>query len=341
MVEINIKNFTIPFLILLLIVLTFLVIKPIIIPVIFGLILGYIFSPLYKKFKKLFKEKNLSAALVVVLVLFILILPIWFFVSEIFQQIFDAYIFIQKIDLKSIIESLFAGPSQVSTDLIVTINGFVSKSASILLSGFSDFITNLPSLLIGIGVTLFIFFFTLRDTDKLEEYIRQLSPFNRNIEERLFSKLKEITRAVIFGHIVIGLIQGLLTGLGLWIFGFPQPLLFTLLAMFLSILPFFGAWLVWVPASIYLFATGNTGAGIGLFLFGAILVSWIDNFIRPYLVSRRAKIHSAVVFVGMVGGLIVFGVIGLIIGPLILSYMLMIIDIYKEKKEALFVCKEK
>ncbi len=176
----------------------------------------------------------------------------------------------------------------------------------------------------------------MRDGVKMKEYLKSISPFSHELEQNISKQFKDITNSVIYGHIAVGVLQGLLTGIGLFIFQVPQALLLTFLAIILSIFPIIGAWLIWIPASVYLLVSGHTGAAIGLFLYGAILVSWIDNVLRPYIVSRKAKLNSGLVIIGMLGGLIVFGILGLIIGPLIIAYLLILLDAYKNKQISKF-----
>ena len=129
----------------------------------------------------------------------------------------------------------------------------------------------------------------------------------------------------------MGVIQGIATGFGLIIFGVPNALILTFLAIFASILPMVGPWFIWVPVAIYLFVTGNAGAAIGFGLYSAIFVSSIDNILRPYIVSRKTGTSSVIVLIGMIGGLFLFGILGIILGPLILSYLILFLKAYKDK----------
>ena len=139
--------------------------------------------------------------------------------------------------------------------------------------------------------------------------------------------------SVIFGQIIIGIFQGIFTGIGLFIFKAPSPLILSIVAIFVGIIPLIGPWLVWFPVAIYLLLlSGNTFGGIGLMIYGLIIISWIDTIVRPLIVSKTAKVSSPIVLIGMVGGLFVFGILGLIIGPLILSYISLILEMYKDKK---------
>ncbi len=321
--------------ILILLIIAIVILKPILVSIAWALVLAYIFSPVYNFLLKRIKEKNITALLVVLLVIFILFLPLWFLFPIVTKQIFDVYSYFQTLDTVTILQKIlpwFFSSASLQTEAASLINSFVSTLVSTVLSSFSDALLNLVNTALQLVVVIFTFFFALRDGNKLKEYVRDISPLNKTLEKSLSSEFKNITKAVIFGFIVTGVVQGLFTGLGLLIFGVPHSLLLTLLAILVSIIPILGAWLIWIPATIYLLATGHTGAAIGLAIYGAIFISWIDNILRIWLISARTKLSSAIVLIGMIGGLIVFGIIGLFIGPLILSYLIIIIDAYKEKK---------
>jgi predicted PurR-regulated permease PerM len=315
----------------LLLIMSFIIIWPIFLSIITGMLLAYVFHPVYKIVLKVVREKNISSAIILLLIIFILFIPLWFLFPVIARQAFDAYTYSQKIDISSAIGNLL--PQSVSTDTAALINTFISKTISSLFTKFSSSALNITDLLLQVAVILFVFFFTLRDGDKLKEFTKDISPFSRSVEENLAKQFKDITNSVIFGHIIIGVIQGVLTGIGFYIFGVQNVLILTILAIFAAIIPIVGAWLIWIPASLYLLTSGHTGAGIGLFIYGAVIVSLIvDSVLRPYIVSKRANISSAIFLVGMIGGLIIFGIIGLVIGPLILSYLIILLEAYRNKK---------
>ena len=310
--------------------LALMVVWPIIISILAGLILAYMLNPLYLIVLKVVREKNISALIIVLLLLFLIFLPIWFLFPVIVKQVFEAYSFMQKVDLFGFLKPIL--PQASSNDTLALLNTFMSNSISSIFSKFSQILLDLPNLLLKLTVTLFVFFFAMRDSNKLKEYARGISPFSSELEKRLSTQFKEITNSVIYGHIIVGILQGILTGIGLLIFGVPNVLLLTAIAVLASVLPIIGAWLVWIPAGIYLLTSGHTGAGIGLMIYGAVFISWVDNVIRPYIVSRRTNLSSGIVLIGMIGGLMVFGVLGLVLGPLILAYVIVILDAYKDKK---------
>ncbi|MFH1307855.1 MAG: AI-2E family transporter [archaeon] len=315
-------------------VLALIIVWPIVTAIIWGLLLAYIFYPVYNFIFKYIKEKNISSFIVVIFTVIIIFLPLWFLFPVVAREIFEIYKFSQGLDLYSIINTILpnSGDDAFTREMVIQFNNFVSKLANVFISKFSEMLLNLPNLLLQMFVVLFVYFFTMRDATNFKEYIKSMSPFNKSVETEISKKFKDITNSVIYGFIVAGVIQGLLTGIALFILGVPNALILTIIAIFAGIFPVLGSWLVWLPVSIYLLVIGRTVAGIILILYGALFVSTIDNFIRPYIVAKKVHLSSALILVGMIGGLIVFGILGLIIGPLIISYLIIILDAYRDKK---------
>ncbi|MEK6820445.1 MAG: AI-2E family transporter [Nanoarchaeota archaeon] len=311
-----------------------LILWPILTSIVAGLILSYIFYPAYKKVFGIVREKNISALIIILLVLFLIFIPVWFFLPLIVQQIFNVYLYLQNINLSELFIKALPNLAQAdfSRDFTVALNTFFSNIASKILSSFSSILLDLPSILLKTAVVFFVFFFGMRDAELLLDYVKTLSPFSKSLERDLEKKFRGITSSVIYGFIIVGILQGILTGVGLFIFRMPNALVLTILAVLGAIIPVLGAWIVWLPSSVYLLVSGHLVSGIGLALYGSLFVSWIDNIIKPYIVARKIKISSAVVLIGMIGGLIVFGILGLIIGPLILSYLLLFLDAYRKRK---------
>ena len=305
---------------------------PIASAIILGLIFAYAFYPVFGAVVKIVREKNISSLIVVIIAILIIFIPVWFILPIMANQIFNVYLLSQNINFGTLLAQLFPSDNSVSPDLIIYLNSFVTSLASKLLSSFSVGLINLAPLALKAVVFIFVFFFGLRDGDIFLNYAKGLSPFSKSAETEIASKFKGITQSVIYGFIVVGLIQGLMTGIGLFLAGVPNSILLTLLAIFASIVPILGAWMIWAPASAFLLISGHTLAGIALGIYGAVVISWIDNILRSYWVAKKVKISSAIVLIGMIGGLIVFGFLGLVIGPLILVYLVLLLDAYRNKK---------
>ena len=277
--------------------------------------------------------KNLSAMLICILLVVVIILPFWFLTPVFIDQSFKIYMAAQQMDFVTPLQSLFPSllaSEQFSIEIGATIQSFVTKLANYFVNSLSQIILNFPTIFLQLMVVFFTFYFTLRDKKILAEYIESFSPFSKEIEKKLFQSSKNLTTSMLYGQFLIGILQGIIAGIGFFIFGVPNALTLTLLAMLAGIFPIIGTTIIWVPVAIYLFMAGNTFAAMGVILFG-IIASTVDNFIRPVFVSKRTNLNSSVILIGMIGGLFLFGVLGLILGPLILAYMLILLELYRSK----------
>jgi len=314
--------------------LSFLLLQPILLAIIVGIILAFIFTPVYNWVYKKIKLKNVSAGLICILLIILIVLPLWFLTPIAIDQSFKVYLSVQKIDfvtpLKTIFPSLFVS-DEFSAEIGGILSSFVTQTSNSLINYFSDLILNFPTLMLKLFVVLFTFYFVLRDQRKLLDYIKSLLPFGKEVQKKLFDYSKGITVSVIYGQVIVGIIQGFVLGIGLFIFGIPNALLLTLFAALAAMFPIIGTFVVWLPLVIYLFIAGSTFPAVGILIFG-LLSSSIDNLLRPLIVARRTSIHSSIILVGMVGGFFLFGILGLILGPLILSYLLVILELYRNKK---------
>jgi predicted PurR-regulated permease PerM len=204
----------------------------------------------------------------------------------------------------------------------------VLRRAASLGGGF--FLGALGSLL-GFAIMLFLLFFFLRDGDAMLARARRLIPMDELRKERLFQQLSGVTRAIVVGTSVTALLEGVLIGVGFTIASLPSPVVFGVLAALLSMLPVGGAAFVWGPAVIWLFVDGRWGFGIFMIAWG-LLISGLDNVLRPLLISGRARISALAVFIGVLGGIPAFGAIGLIAGPVVLSLALALIEFAEESR---------
>jgi len=212
------------------------------------------------------------------------------------------------------------------------ISGFVTKLASFVSTSFSNSLLNIPNFLLQMLIVLFTMFYSMRDSSKLRAYVTSISPFSKSAEDRLLVDFKSITNSVIYGSFFVGLILGAVMGIGFFVFNVPNALLLTILAAFAGIIPVIGVWTVWIPVVAFLLATGHVSSGIGLAVYSLLTTFFLESLIRSYFVSKGGKMHSVIALIGMLGGLYVFGFLGLLLGPLILAYVLMILEAYKKKE---------
>ncbi len=316
-----------------LLIASFFLLKPILLSIILGLVLAFIFSPLYNLIYKITRSPNLSATIICILLILILVLPVWFFTSTVIEQTFKIYVAVQKTDftgiLKDIFPSIFSS-DQFSAEIGGMLQSFITNTLNSLLNSLSKIILNFPTIALHLLVVIFTFYFTLRDKKQLGAYVKSLSPFSKDIEDKLYKYSKDITASVLYGHVIIGTIEGIILGAGFFIFGIPNAIILTIVAVIVGILPILGPMMVWIPVLIYLLINGNTFAAVGILVFG-LVSSNIDHFLRPLLLSKMTDIHPGVAIIGMIAGLFLFGVLGLIIGPLILAYLIVILDAYREQ----------
>jgi len=340
--EENIKKIAAPVILATLIVLSFLILKPILMSVIMGILLAYILTPIYGKLLKVTSSKNISAAIICVILIILIVIPLWFLTPIAIDQSVKIYFASQQLDFITPLQKLFPSffsSQEFNNQLADTLHTFVTKITTSLMSGLSQFLINFPTLSLQLLVLAFTFFFVLRDGEDMMDYIKSLIPFSKEIQKKMIDYTKSITNSVIYGQVLIGILQGLIVGMGFFIFKVPNALILTIATIFASILPIVGPFLVWIPVAVYLLLAGNNVAAWGILIFG-LISSTMDNILRPLIVSKATKMHSALVLIGMIGGLFFFGILGLILGPLILAYLIIILEVYRDKKEPGFFIKE-
>jgi len=311
-------------------VLTFLVLKPIIIPIVFGLLAAYIFAPVYKRINKALKWPNTSAFIMIIGITAIIAVPVVYLTPSIVTQTFETYTMLQSFDFAEVLSKLSIFEGDAARSFAMNIDNLLGKVFSTFLNQFTDILVNLPDLMLQFAVFLFTFFFAVRDAEELKRYFMSLSPFSESTEKKFMVEFRAITNAIIFGQVLIGIIQGLALGAGLLFLGVSNVLTLTFIACIASIIPIIGAWLVWLPVAIFLLMTGDTFSAVFLILYGSLFVGTIDNLIRPYLLSRQSNLSVAMGVIGTIGGLYFFGIAGLVLGPLVIAYTLIIMEFYRQ-----------
>jgi predicted PurR-regulated permease PerM len=197
----------------------------------------------------------------------------------------------------------------------------------------SSFFLGTVSTLVAFVLMLFLLFFFLRDGDVMFRRARALVPFDESRKELLLTHMAELTRAIVFGTAVTALLQGLMVGIGFAICGLPSPVVFGVLAAFAAMLPVGGTALIWLPGAGWLFFSGHWGYGIFMLIWGVVL-SGMDNVLKPLLISGRASISTLAVFLGVLGGISAFGPIGVVAGPVILSLALALLEFIEHENDA-------
>lgn len=327
----DIRRISVIIIVLIVGVLAFIAVKSVLYSVIGGLILAYILNPVYRKVNQYVNHEGLSAIIVLILAIAVIAIPLWFITPLVIQQFFEIYQASQSLDVYKFLSGIFPTASeQFLTQVTLTLSTLISKAGASMLNFLISIFLDIPNLLVHIFLVGFVLFYALRDSDRLLGFVSGLSPFNKEKEKGLVVQFKGITDSIVYGLFIVGLVQGILAGIGLLIFGVDNALVLTILATIFSIIPILGPYIVWVPVTIFLFASGNVGLAAGYFFYNLLIVSTLDNILRSWLVSRKTSISPAIVMIGMFGGLFVFGIMGILLGPLILVYFLTFLKSYKE-----------
>jgi predicted PurR-regulated permease PerM len=312
-------------------------------PLLLGALLAGLFHPLYRWVTRLLGGRRSLGAAVTLLVLLVLGLgPVSAFLGIVLQQALtmsDQAIpwLNQHLGAASIFNvqewlvQKFPGlvkymPSQ---EQLLEQVGTAAKTAGAFLVGFASRMTaTTAAFLLNLFVMLYAMFFFFRDGDKILERIFYYTPLSDEDETRMLTQFASITRATVKGTLVIGIIQGALAGIAFWVAGIEGAALWGTIMTILSIIPGIGAALVWVPVVIILFVTGQYLTATLLAAWCAAVVGTVDNFLRPMLVGRDAKMPDLLILIGTLGGLFLFGPIGFIVGPIVCGLFLTVWDIY-------------
>ncbi len=290
-------------------------------------ILFVIFLPFYRALRRRLKLRpGLAAMLIILLSIAVILLPVSFLASVLIKEIPVAIAGIQA--QAGWWSGLTGWLPQLDAVVLAEQISQAGSTASRLLFGTLSVIGNQ---LISYVLMFFLLYFLLTaDEDKLSRTVFEVMPFGRDNTLKLQRELKKVTRATIITSGLIALLQGSLLALGFVVFGLTAPVLWGLVAVVASFVPMFGVSLVWLPAALLQLAQGDIGAGIGLLAWG-LVISSVDNILRPYIQKRVGQIHPLVSILGVIMGLSLFGLVGLIIGPLFLSYFILMLKMFKEE----------
>lgn len=307
-----------------------LVFRPFYQSMLWAVIIGVTFWPIYGWVRGLAGGRSSVSSLIVVLgiILFFLI-PAILLIRSLVHQIAYAYEALQPL-MPEIMEK--AGHYIPFRDKDVAIQESITEglreSRKAIVGYLSSATGNILSILFQLAVTVLLLFFIFRDGEGLLEKIKGASLIPDRDIDIFIKETGEVIRAVIYGVIITAMIQGLLGGIGFWIAGLPAPVLFGTLMFILAIIPFGGTPLVWLPAALWLLYSGMTGKGIFLMAWGVLVISMIDNFLRPYFISKKLGFHVILTFIGIVGGMMAFGFIGIFLGPFLLAISLRLFEMY-------------
>ena len=320
------------FLVLLLafLLLTFFIIKPFFSAIILGVVLAGAFSPVYKWLLKILKNRSLTAGIMIILVPIIIIIPLFFITTKLVGEAGKAYRALGNEDVLIQITTALDANFGISIDLTNIIKEILITIQEKLIQIAPDVISSIAEVLLGLFVMFFIMYYTFKGGDDLLEEIKDLIPLKKKYKVKLWNEMELVINGVLYGQILTAIIQGGLGGLLLFVFGVPNSLFWGFIMIILAFLPVVGTPMIFVPAGIYMIATGHPLSGILILIIGGVVVMNIDNVIKPKLISARSKVHPVVALIGVLGGLVMFGIVGLILGPIIIALFLTLLRFYAQ-----------
>lgn len=326
---------------------------PFLVGIAWAIILAVTTFPLYRGLRRILgNRETLSAAIMVVAVTILLVGPTVTFVGLLGKQGVQAYKVLEQIGkeggavhflqdrLDPYTSLAVVGPwvakakvylLSASEDLETTVTPAMQKTVAAILGLFTVALTNFFSFLVNLTVMLISLGIFYIKGDFLFGHALSLLPLPESKKQILFYRLDQVMKAVIRGILLTWATQGVLGGLGFWATGLPSPAVFGVLTAFSAIVPIVGTTLVWLPGGLYLILVGKTLYGVGLLLWGGIVVSRIDGVLLPLLIGGKVEIPLALILVGVVGGVFAFGLTGLVIGPLLLAITLFFLELYREQ----------
>jgi predicted PurR-regulated permease PerM len=315
--------------------------------VFWGVILAVLFTPLYQRLAKAMRQKRTLAALATLtIILVMVILPLGLIVLSLVEEASRTYQRMESGELnfgqyfRQVFDALPAWATHLLDNLGLTnlgalqerLSAGLKKGSQVLVAQAINIGQNTVNFVISLCVMLYLLFFFLRDGDTLSKRVKDAVPLGAEEKRALFEKFTVVVRATVKGNILVALLQGALGGLIFWILGIHAALLWAVLMAVLSLLPAVGAALVWLPVGIYFLATGAVGKGVVLILYGVLVISLVDNFVRPFLVGKDIRMPDYVVLISTLGGIAIFGVNGFVLGPLIAAMFMVVWDIFSTTK---------
>ncbi len=325
---------------------TYAIIKPFLIDIFLALVVFFTAKPLYRGLTRLvWGQKVLASALTCIILAFLIFLPLFTLVSIIANQALEFSSTISKglasdhlwqwVNAKTeAIKAYLAHlnlplpPEQIKMESLVrTLLGrastFIYENSIGLLKGFTSFFIDLV-------LVLFIAFFMFLQGDDFIKEIKSLSPLDTSYNEKIVQEMEAVIKATLWGSVVVAFIQGILGGVGFWLFGVPQAAFWGTIMIPASVIPVVGNAIIWVPGCLYLFLKGHQGYAVGLLLWCVVLIGSIDNILKPLLMKGTRPTPTIFILLSILGGISYFGMIGFILGPLILSFLLSLLEIYRK-----------
>jgi predicted PurR-regulated permease PerM len=324
--------------------LAFFIFKPFLYALILAAVFATVFAPLYRRILAMTHGRDgLAALLATSVVLFVVVMPFILLGAQVLREATQLYLFFTSSGGATAFslhaENALVGLGRVipvPVTFSVDVSQYAKEGLGWLLSHAGVVASSTAGVAMGIFVFLIALYFSFKDGQKLKRAVIAVSPLQDMHDEAILSKLALAINSVVKGKLVVAIIQGALTMAGFWIFGIPSAIFLGSIAAIAALIPGFGTALVIIPAVLFLFFSGETPYALGLLLWGVIVVGLVDNVLGPKLVERGMRIHPFLILLSILGGIGFFGPLGFLLGPLVLSLLFALLEIYfainKEQK---------
>jgi predicted PurR-regulated permease PerM len=313
--------------------------RPFLVPLAWASVLAICFYPMHLRLERRFRPgraAGLSTASVGLLVIVPILAVASVFVSEAARLLGEVPELVTampgsarrwlEVGLRYVPGGETIDPAAVLGESARRIATFISSQAALVLQNVVVFVVDL-------FIMIFALFFLFRDASTVMAAIRQIIPLQPEIRERLIHQTGTLVTASVTSSLIVATLQGLVGGLAFWVLGLSAPVFWGVVMAFFCLLPF-GAWVVWVPAAIWLIVTGSIGRGLVLAGIGVTIISTIDNVLRPVLLSGRTEMNGLLLLVSLLGGVIAFGTVGLILGPVLMAAALALFEAFTADADA-------
>ena len=308
-------------------------------PIAWALALSVLFTPAQRWLETKLGNPNSATAISIIGIILIVVVPALFVADRLIQEIGKGAEIIGKYAssgalLRSYENHPGLAPLGQWIERQIDLPETFGRLATWLTNATASLVRGSVMKLTGLLLTFYILFYFLRDRHLALDSLRSLSPLSTAEMDRVFSRVIHAIRATVYGTLMVAAIQGMLGGLMFWGLGLPAPLLWGIVMGLLAIIPVLGAFVIWIPAAIWLASQGMWGKALLLTAWGGIVVAGIDNLIYPILVGNRLQQHTVLAFISLVGGLMFFGASGIILGPLSITATLLLLEFWHERKLA-------
>jgi predicted PurR-regulated permease PerM len=294
----------------------------------FGAIILYnIFKPLYLRLTEKWRlEKTLAAVAVIVFSAVLITLPFLYTMGLLINEVKGL---VANIDVLS--KGLDAA-NQIIPGIALgdMIKSEITNIGQLIRDQMLTMILGLTHTLVIITIMYFILYYLLINHHRLHAMAVSISPFNEKNTRRLAQEVSSVTRSTLISQVGVGILHGILLAAGFYFFGIPEPVFWGFLGAILSMLPVFGTPMIWVPAGILKLSSGDILAGTGILVWGAMLTN-VDSLIRPLIQFKVSRMHPLISIIGFFIGITYFGILGIVVGPLLLSYFFLMFEMFKEE----------